>query len=130
MDATARPDGGITLAARIVAALRSETRLVRLALAVVALHVVDDNFLQPAPGTSAGDHLVSGLVPLAILAAVAWLYPRPRAGIRAATAMTFGALGLTVGGPAAYFVFEGAAADCQSFATMRWRSPRRSARTG
>ena len=36
-------------------------------LAVSALHVLDDNFLQPQPGTSAGDHLVSGLVPCAVL---------------------------------------------------------------
>jgi hypothetical protein len=48
-------------------------------------------------------------VPLAVLAAVAWLYPWPRAGVRAVMAMTLGALGLTVGGPAAYYVFEGAA---------------------
>ena len=27
-------------------------------LSVVALHVADDKFLQPNPGTSAGDHLV------------------------------------------------------------------------
>ena len=39
---------------------------------------LDDNFLQPQPGTSAGDHLASGLVPLAILARAALVYPRLR----------------------------------------------------
>jgi uncharacterized protein len=51
---------------------------VRAALAVVALHVIDDAFLNPEPGTSAGDHLVSGLVPTALLALLAWGYPRCR----------------------------------------------------
>ena len=39
----------------------------RLGIALIALHVLDDNFIQPEPGTSAGDHLVSGLVPLGLL---------------------------------------------------------------
>ena len=42
-----------------------------VAVAVIAVHVLDDSFLQPEPGTSAGDHLVSGLVPLAALAIAA-----------------------------------------------------------
>ena len=41
-------------ATRVAAALRTEAGLARLALGVGALHVVDDNFLQPQPGTSAG----------------------------------------------------------------------------
>jgi hypothetical protein len=45
----------------------SEVMLFRLAIAVIALHVVDDNYVQPQPGTSAADHLISGLVPLAVL---------------------------------------------------------------
>ena len=65
------------------ARVATESRLARGALAVVALHVADDNFLQPQPGTSAADHLVSGLVPLAVLALAAWAYPRLRAGFRA-----------------------------------------------
>ena len=36
-------------------------------LAVVGLHVVDDSFLQPEPGTSALDHLAGGLISLAAL---------------------------------------------------------------
>ena len=43
------------------ARLATERGLSSGALTVVGLHVVDDNFLQPEPGTSAADHLVSGL---------------------------------------------------------------------
>jgi uncharacterized protein len=37
----------------------------RAALAVVMVAVADDAFIHPEPGVSAGDHLASGLVPLA-----------------------------------------------------------------
>jgi len=94
---------------RIGASLRTETGLVRVALGLVALHVADDSFFQPAPGTSAGDHLASGLVPIAILAAVAFVYPLLRAGLRAATAMTFGALGVAVAIPSVYYLTKGIA---------------------
>ena len=59
------------------------SRLFATAVALIALHVLDDNFLQPEPGTSAADHLLSGLVPLAVLAAAACGDPRAR-GARAA----------------------------------------------
>ena len=70
--------------------------------AVVSLHVVDDNFLQPNPGTSAGDHLVSGLVPLGLLVLAGIVYPRLRAGARATIALLagfFGILGRNGGRP-------------------------------
>ena len=41
----------------------TRTQVFRATVAAIALHVADDNFLQPAAGTSAGDHLVSGLFP-------------------------------------------------------------------
>jgi hypothetical protein len=44
----------------LVRAVARETTLARLGLGVVALHVLDDSFFQPQPGTSAGDHLVPG----------------------------------------------------------------------
>jgi hypothetical protein len=47
------------------------------------VHVLDDNFVQPQPGTSAGDHVVSGLVRLAVLGLAMWAYPRLRGGRRA-----------------------------------------------
>ena len=94
---------------RFVAFARTERGLVALALAAVGLHIVDDNYLQPARGTSPLDHLASGLIPLAVLAAVAAGYLHLGAGLRAATAMTFGALGIAVGVPGAYFLYKGAA---------------------
>ena len=59
--------------------------------------MLDDNFLQPQPGTSPGDHLVSGLVPLALLGLAAWAYPRLRGGRRGALALVFGVLGIAAG---------------------------------
>ena len=77
------------------------------ATALVMLHVADDNFLQPNPGVSAGDHLVSGLVPLAALLAVAAAYPRVRTGTRAVLAFGVGLTGLVVGAvEAAYYTFS------------------------
>ena len=95
--------------ARIVGLVGRETTLVRLAIGAVALHVLDDNFLQPRPGTSPADHLVSGLIPVAILTVVAAAYPRLPAAARAATAMTVGALGLAIGFPGAYYLLAGSA---------------------
>jgi dienelactone hydrolase len=80
-----------------------ESTIFRLAILVIGLHVVDDNFLQPQPGTSAGDHLVSGLVPLAVLWLAAWAYPRMRGLWRGATALALGVLGIAVGIEAAHY---------------------------
>lgn len=81
-----------------------ETQLAVAGLAAIAFHVLDDNFFQPPPGTSAGDHIVSGLAPLVIVCAVAVAYPRLRAGARGALALFFGILGIVIGGiePAYY----------------------------
>jgi hypothetical protein len=86
-----------------------EYRVFLAALGVVALHLVDDNYLQPEPGTSAGDHLASGLVPLALLALVALVYPRLRAGARAYVSMTLGVLAVMVGAPGAFYLTRGVA---------------------
>ncbi len=100
-----------TIAARAVpasrAAVRREAIVAQTALAVVALHVVDDNFLQPQPGTSAGDHLVSGLVPLAALIAIAAGYPGLRAGVRATLALVVGLFAVVAGaGEAGYYALK------------------------
>jgi hypothetical protein len=81
--------------------------LARLAVGVAALHVVDDNFLQPQPGTSAGDHLVGGLVQLALLVLAAWAYPRLRPGARATLAIYVGLFIAVMGiGEAGYYTRE------------------------
>src|SRR5918992_938015 len=73
---------------------------------LVALHVADDSFLQPQPGTSAGDHLVSGLVPLAVLGLAAVVYPRVRGGARAAIALLVGVFGIVAGIEAAHYTTQ------------------------
>lgn len=65
-----------------------ETALFVLAATVIAIHVIDDSFLQPQPGTSAGDHVFSGLIPLALLALAGWAFPRVRSGAQGAIALT------------------------------------------
>ena len=74
--------------------------------ALVALHVVDDSFLQPQPGTSAGDHLVSGLVPLVVLAVAAVAFSRLGPGGRAAVALVVGFFGVVFGIEAAYYTAQ------------------------
>src|SRR5687768_10168614 len=92
-----------TLAARIVAVLHGETALARLALSAVALHVADDSFLQPEPGTSPADHHVSGLVPLALLTGAAIAYARLRSGVRATWALLAGFFGVLSGTEAVHY---------------------------
>jgi uncharacterized protein len=84
-----------------------EQLLFQLGAGVVALHVADDNFLQPEPGTSAGDHLASGLVPLALIAVAAALCGRMRAGTRGALALALGVFGIACGIEAAYYTLNG-----------------------
>jgi uncharacterized protein len=87
-------------------------RLFVLAVATIALHVLDDSFLQPPPGTAASDHLVSGLVPLALLALAAWTYPRLRGGRRGAMALVVGAFGIVAGVEAVHYAAKiGASGD-------------------
>jgi|1186.fasta_scaffold56476_2 hypothetical protein len=70
------------------------------AVGLIALHVADDNFLQPSPGTSPGDHLVPGLVPLAVLALAAWAFPRVRPGVQATLALLIAPFGIVAGSEA------------------------------
>jgi dienelactone hydrolase len=98
---------GRAVTARAVSALRTETGLARAALGVVALHTVDDAFLQPNPGTSAADHLAGGLIPTALLLGTAWFYPRLRAGLRAALAFVFGFFALLSSVEGVYYATNG-----------------------
>jgi hypothetical protein len=91
---------------------RREHTLVVLAIGLIAVHVVDDSFVQPQPGTSATDHIVSGLVPLTVLVLAAIGYPRLRAGWRAVVALLLGVFGLGTASEAWYYTREvGASAD-------------------
>jgi dienelactone hydrolase len=74
-----------------------ETVVFLIGVALIAAHVLDDNYVQPQPGMSPGDHVVSGLVPLALLGLAAWAYPRLRGGRRGALALVAGLLGIAAG---------------------------------
>jgi multisubunit Na+/H+ antiporter MnhB subunit len=71
------------------------------AVAVVGLHVADDAFIQPEPGTSALDHLPGGSVQLAALGLAAFAYRRSRAGVQATIALVAGLLALVIGAASA-----------------------------
>jgi uncharacterized protein len=89
--------------AGVAGVMRREYAPFATGLGVVAIHVVDDNFLQPEPGVSPVDHLVSGLVPLALLAVATIAYARVRPGIRATLALLTGFFGVVVGTEAVYY---------------------------
>ena len=78
-------------------AVGRETAIARAAIAVVGLHYADVAFLQLEPGVSERDHLVSGLIPIGLLAALAAFYPRMRAGLRATLAIFVGLFVLASG---------------------------------
>jgi hypothetical protein len=88
-------------ATRLERAVQHEQALILFAFGVVGLHLADDNFLQPQPGTSPGEHLVSGLLPLGLLAVGAIMYIRLRPGARATWALLVGFFGVLTGSEAA-----------------------------
>jgi uncharacterized protein len=96
-----------------IAAAPLETTLAVTGFVAIAVHILDDNFSQPQPGTAADDHLVSGLVPAAVFLGAAALYARLRAGARAALALALGVLGIGIGvGEAGYYTLvEGPSGD-------------------
>ena len=106
LPASAARESTVARAARFA---RTEHGIVAIALGAIGLHIADDNYLQPEPGTSPLEHLASGLIPIGLLTAVAVLYPRVRGGVRGWLALTFGALGITFGVPSAYWLSQGEA---------------------
>jgi hypothetical protein len=76
----------------VFALVAAERALATGALAVVSLHVVDDSSLQPQPGTPAGDHLVSGLVPPTRSRG----HGERRDGVRARSRRPVGPIGMTL----------------------------------
>jgi uncharacterized protein len=76
---------------------RVEPLVFRVGMAAAVLWVLDDAFWHREPGTSVGDHLASGLVPVALAGVLALAYPRLRAGARAVAALVAGLLMLVAG---------------------------------
>ena len=76
---------------------RDGVTVFRAALAVIALAVADDAFIHPEPGVAAGDHVASGLVPLAVAGLLIVVAPRLCDQVRGWTAIFAGALAI-VGG--------------------------------
>jgi MYXO-CTERM domain-containing protein len=91
---------------RLAAVVRSEVALARIAIGAVALHVADDNFLQPNPGMSPTDHLGGGLVLLGALVVAGVFYGRVRAGARATIALLAGYFGVLGGIEAIHYTKE------------------------
>lgn len=73
---------------------------------IVAMRVADDSFIQPPPGTSPLDHLASGLIPLAVLAAAVIAFPRAGAVGRGFLALLAGLAGVVTGADALYYSAE------------------------
>jgi hypothetical protein len=96
--AAAHPQESGHVLARFATVARRESGLFRIGVGLIAVHILDDSFLQPEHGTSARDHVISGLVPTLALLAAAWSYPRLRAGARATLALLLGFFGLVAGG--------------------------------
>jgi dienelactone hydrolase len=81
----------------------TESAVALTAVAVTGLHVADDSFFQPEPGTTALDHLPGGLLVLAALGGAAVAYRRGRAGVRATIALVVGLLAVVMGAASAGF---------------------------
>ena len=64
----------------------------------MGLNVLVDSFVAVRPGAERSDHILAAVIPLILLAAAVWLYPRMRPGLRACVALLFGALALVWGG--------------------------------
>jgi hypothetical protein len=66
-------------------------------MAAAALWVLDDAFWHREPGTSVGEHLAGGVVPVALAGLLALAYPLRGAGARAVVALGAGTLMIVVG---------------------------------
>jgi dienelactone hydrolase len=77
--------------------VRADARLVWAAAALVCLYVLDDAFVHPEAGTSAGDHLLSGLVVPAVVLGGAFAVLRLRGAARGALMLILGLLAIVAG---------------------------------
>jgi len=108
--ATSQLSGRANPLGRLAQAVQREQALLALSVAAIGVHIADDNFVQPEPGTSVADHLVSGLVPLALVlaAGVAIVSVRFPSGVRATFALLVGVFGVVAATEAAYYAQAGA----------------------
>src|SRR5690349_24736687 len=91
----------------------SAESLVTFGSAAIGLHILDAETLQPEPGTSAGDHVVSAVIPITVLALFAWSFPRLRASAGGMLAVMLGLLtfGVGVAIPVFHTVSDGPSGD-------------------
>ncbi|MDQ3849429.1 MAG: alpha/beta hydrolase [Actinomycetota bacterium] len=75
----------------------SEQLVFRSATIVALLHALDDAFVNRQPGVGADQHLVAGLVALAIAALAILAFARVRPGLRSLLALLFGVMALANG---------------------------------
>jgi hypothetical protein len=78
----------------------------RIALSLIGLRVLDDNFIQPAPGTSPADHLVSGIALLALLGLAAYVQPRLSGFWQGTLTALLGVVGIMFGLDAVHYTRE------------------------
>jgi len=95
-------------------------KLFAVGAGVVALRVADDSFIQPPAGTSPLDHLASGLIPLAVLAAATFAFLRAGSLGRGFIALLVGLAGVVTGADALYYAAETgiSPADLSGFAAV------------
>jgi uncharacterized protein len=88
-----------------------EAVLFTAAGAVGVVHALDDAFVHRGPGVGAGEFALAALVAIVVWAAGSASFPRLRPGLRAALALTFGALAVANGGShVAHVASDGVAA--------------------
>ncbi len=74
-----------------------ERRLFQLGAVLLALHLADDGFVHPEPGTGAGDHVLSTGVPLLLVLASLGAHRIARPAVRASLALVLGLVALGIG---------------------------------
>jgi pimeloyl-ACP methyl ester carboxylesterase len=92
-----QPETSRLVLARLARLMCDETTTSLIATGLIAAHLLDDSFVEPEPGTAAGDHVMSGVTPVAVLVFAAVIYPHLRAGFRAVVALLIGSLGIVAG---------------------------------
>jgi len=66
--------------------------------AIIGVHVLLNAFVFVEPGATRSEHILAALIPVAVIAFAAELYPRMIGGLRASLALVLGVLSLVAGG--------------------------------